>query len=112
MNRGVQANTIQEFVAELRANAGKMNLGSHGVGRALDGADLGSFSSRTAMRCNERRYTSWCRESGYHGLGRSRFVDELLRAFPGLRVDQGYGRGDSGKRRKITQVHGIRLSPD
>lgn len=29
--------------------------------RALSGAELGSFSSRYAMRCNERRYTSWCR---------------------------------------------------
>jgi P4 family phage/plasmid primase-like protien len=57
-------------------------------------------------------YTSWCRESGYHGLGRSRFVDELTRAFPGLKVVEIYGRGESGARRKITQVQGIRLLPE
>lgn len=29
--------------------------------RSAAGAELGSFSSRYATRCNERRYTSWCR---------------------------------------------------
>lgn len=29
--------------------------------RSVNGADLGSFAARTATRCNERRYTSWCR---------------------------------------------------
>jgi tripartite-type tricarboxylate transporter receptor subunit TctC len=32
VNRAIAANTIQDFVAELRANPGKYNLGSHGVG--------------------------------------------------------------------------------
>jgi tripartite-type tricarboxylate transporter receptor subunit TctC len=32
VNRAFQANTIQEYVAELKANPGKFNLGSHGVG--------------------------------------------------------------------------------
>jgi tripartite-type tricarboxylate transporter receptor subunit TctC len=32
VNRAIQANTIQDFVAELRASPGKFNLGSHGVG--------------------------------------------------------------------------------
>ena len=29
--------------------------------RSVAGVELGSFASRYAMRCNERRYTSWCR---------------------------------------------------
>lgn len=32
VNQNVAAGTIQDFVAELRANPGKFNLGSHGVG--------------------------------------------------------------------------------
>jgi putative DNA primase/helicase len=57
-------------------------------------------------------YTAWCREGGYHGLGRQRFLDEIVRAFPGIRTVEAYGRGDSGARRKITQVQGIRLLPE
>ncbi len=29
--------------------------------RSVGGAELGSFTSRYATRCNERRYTQWCR---------------------------------------------------
>lgn len=32
VGREIRANTIQELVAELRANPGKFNLGSHGIG--------------------------------------------------------------------------------
>ncbi|WP_137181263.1 tripartite tricarboxylate transporter substrate binding protein [Roseomonas sp. AR75] len=32
VGREIKANTIQELVAELRANPGKFNLGSHGIG--------------------------------------------------------------------------------
>ncbi len=32
VSREIRANTIQELVAELRANPGKYNLGSHGIG--------------------------------------------------------------------------------
>lgn len=34
--------------------------------RSVAGVDLGSFASRYAMRCNERRYTSWCRPNHQH----------------------------------------------
>jgi hypothetical protein len=31
--------------------------------RSVAGVELGSFASRYAMRCNERRYTTWCRQN-------------------------------------------------
>lgn len=34
--------------------------------RSVTGAELGSFVSRYAMRCNERRTTSWCRHNPQH----------------------------------------------
>lgn len=57
-------------------------------------------------------YTSWCRDAGYHPLGRGRFLEELTRSFPILRVEEGYGRGESGNRRKITRVVGLRMLPE
>lgn len=36
------------------------------VGFSAAGAQLGSFSSRYAMRCNERSYTTWCRPNHQH----------------------------------------------
>lgn len=57
-------------------------------------------------------YTSWCRDAGYHPLGRNRFLEELTRSFPILRVEDGYGRGESGNRRKITRIVGLRLLPE
>jgi hypothetical protein len=33
---------------------------------STSGASLGSFASRYADRCNERRYTSWCRPNHQH----------------------------------------------
>lgn len=57
-------------------------------------------------------YTSWCKEAGYHPLGRSRFLEELTRSFPVLKVAEVYGKGESGNRRKITRVFGLRLLPE
>lgn len=54
-------------------------------------------------------YKEWCSESGIHGLGRGRFADELRRAFPRLRFSTGMGAGESGKRRSVMNVAGIRL---
>jgi putative DNA primase/helicase len=57
-------------------------------------------------------YKSWCAESGFHGLARGRFVDELRRVVPGLQIAETYGKGESGARRKILQVAGLRLLPE
>ncbi|MDD5304948.1 MAG: hypothetical protein PHS14_17765 [Elusimicrobia bacterium] len=34
--------------------------------RSVAGVDLGAFASRYATRCNERRYTTWCRQNPQH----------------------------------------------
>ena len=57
-------------------------------------------------------YTGWCKEAGFHGLARGRFVQELQRVVPGFRSGEAYGTGESGKRRKVLQVWGLRLLPE
>lgn len=54
-------------------------------------------------------YVSWAKDAGFHPLSRNRFVDELVRTYKVLRVVQGYGPGESGNRRKITRIEGLRL---
>ena len=57
-------------------------------------------------------YTGWCKEGGYHGLSRGRFAHELQRACPGVRIVEAKMVGETGKRRKVLQVQGIRLLPE
>lgn len=54
-------------------------------------------------------YTGWCKEAGFHGLARGRFLQELHRVVPGCRTEEVYGVGESGGRRKILRVWGLRL---
>jgi putative DNA primase/helicase len=57
-------------------------------------------------------YAGWSKDAGYHGLARGRFVHELQRAVPGLQVEAGKTTGESGRRRSILRVRGLRLLPD
>lgn len=57
-------------------------------------------------------YTGWCKESGYHALGRQRFLEELERAFPRIKTAKGNAPGESGGRRSVLRVCGIRLLPE
>lgn len=57
-------------------------------------------------------YCGWCKEGGWHALARNRFLAEVLRVVPGSRTVEGYGKGDTGGRRKVLQVHGVRLLPE
>lgn len=57
-------------------------------------------------------YVSWCKEANYHALGRNKFVAELARVVPGFNkgeTQQAYDTGDTGKRRKVTLIPGVRL---
>jgi tripartite-type tricarboxylate transporter receptor subunit TctC len=49
VGREIQANTIQELVAELRANPGKFNLGSHGIG-AFSHVSMEMFMAETGTQ--------------------------------------------------------------
>ena len=54
-------------------------------------------------------YKGWCSEGGYHGLARGRFVTELQRVRPSLRIGEAYtGKPGQGKR-KILRIQGLRL---
>lgn len=57
-------------------------------------------------------YVGWAREAGYHALARGRFVHELHRVVPGCRTAEAKERSDSGARRKILRVYGVRLLPE
>lgn len=57
-------------------------------------------------------YMGWCKEAGFHGLARGRFLQELQRVVPGCRTEEAYGTGESGKRRKVLRVFGLRLLPE
>lgn len=55
-------------------------------------------------------YDSWCRENGYHALGRGRFLEEVLRAVPGARRDERKLKTSSGRRSTVRGVAGLRLA--
>ena len=54
-------------------------------------------------------YVEWCKSAGFFALSRNRFLQELRRAAPRVRVGEVYERGESGKRRKVLRVFGIRM---
>jgi putative DNA primase/helicase len=58
-------------------------------------------------------YAQWCKEAGYHALGRNRFVAELGRVVPGWdgKLRQA-SENAGGGRRKVSRVPGIRLLED
>jgi tripartite-type tricarboxylate transporter receptor subunit TctC len=55
VNQNVTANSIQDFVAELRANPGKFNLGSHGVG-AFSHVAMEMFMAQTGTQMEHLPY--------------------------------------------------------
>ncbi len=57
-------------------------------------------------------YTEWCKSAGFHALSRNRFVQEVRRVAPRVRVGEVYERGESGKRRKVMRLFGIRMLAD
>ena len=57
-------------------------------------------------------YTEWCKGAGYHALSRQRFVQELMRVCKNARIGEAYEKGESGKRRKVTRIFGVRLLPE
>lgn len=57
-------------------------------------------------------YKGWCTDGGLMALSRQRFLAELLRTCPKLRAVEGYAGKKGDGRRKVLQVHGIRLLPD
>lgn len=54
-------------------------------------------------------YKGWCSESGYHSLARGRFIAELQRVCPGLRIGEAYVGQRGQGRRKILRIQGLRL---
>ena len=54
-------------------------------------------------------YVEWCKSAGFFALSRNRFLQELRRAAPRVRVGEVYEKGESGKRRKVLRVFGIRM---
>ncbi|HNC99123.1 MAG TPA: hypothetical protein PKW90_23515, partial [Myxococcota bacterium] len=54
-------------------------------------------------------YVEWCKSAGFFALSRNRFLQELRRAAPRVRVGEVYEKGESGKRRKVLRVFGVRL---
>ena len=56
-------------------------------------------------------YSGWCREAGYHPVGRNKFAADLAKHIDGWDGEtvQRYEVGDTGKRRKVTLIPGIRL---
>lgn len=57
-------------------------------------------------------YTGWCKESGYHGLARGRFLHELQRVVPGMQMANVKISAIGGPRRSVLQVRGLRLLPE
>lgn len=57
-------------------------------------------------------YTGWCKDAGYHGLARGRFLHELQRVVPGFRTEETKFTPEGGSRRKVLRVHGVRLVPE
>jgi putative DNA primase/helicase len=56
-------------------------------------------------------YMAWCKDAGIHALARQRFVHELQRAYPVLRIEPGnVGKGET--RRKVLQVKGLTMLRD
>lgn len=55
VNQNVTAGSIQDFVAELRANPGKFNLGSHGVG-AFSHVAMEMFMAQTGTQMEHLPY--------------------------------------------------------
>ena len=54
-------------------------------------------------------YVSWVKDSGGHALSRQKFVAELQRAHPRAETFDSWGKGESGGRRKVVRVRGVRL---
>lgn len=54
-------------------------------------------------------YTSWCRDSGYQALGKSRFLEELERVVPGFRKAEQKQTVD-GVRKTIRGCYGLRVN--
>lgn len=57
-------------------------------------------------------YTGWCKDAGYHGLARGRFLHELQRVVPGMQTAKVKITPNGGARRSVLQVQGLRLLPE
>lgn len=57
-------------------------------------------------------YCGWCKDAGFHELSRPKFVAEIERAVPGVRVAEAHRKNGEGTRRKVTLVWGLRLLPE
>ena len=57
-------------------------------------------------------YTGWCKDAGYHGLARGRFLHELQRVVPGIQIAKVKITPNGGARRSVLQVQGLRLLPE
>lgn len=57
-------------------------------------------------------YVSWCKDGGVFPLGKSRFLDEVLRVLPVGRTEDRKTRSEGGNRRLVKMILGLRLLPE
>lgn len=54
-------------------------------------------------------YVSWVKDTGGHPLSRQKFMAELQRAHPRAETFDAWGKNDTGARRRVIRVRGLRL---